>query len=79
MNLLGLLGAALIVCFLAFVGFKSYFRVSAPQISAQLKEAAPEQNINTSSYGSVLNDSKSQLKGTSQQEADRVQEMEGLR
>lgn len=72
MGYLGLLAAALIVCFLAFFGFRSYFGGPQPQA----KQAAP--SIDTSSYGSTLNDIKKQLGTTAQKEIDRVSEMEGM-
>lgn len=80
MSFIGLLAAALIVCFLAFFGFKSYFggpqSQPSQEVRSQAKEAAP--SIDTSSYGSTLNDIKKQLGVTAQKEIDRVHEMEGM-
>ncbi len=79
MNLIGLLLAALIVCYLGFTGFKSYFKVTpAPQVTNQIKEIAPAQNIDTSSYQSTLSSIRSQLQDSSQKEAERAKELEGL-
>ena len=79
MSLLGILGAALIICYLAFMGFKVYFKGPELPISPQAKEAAQEQKINTSSYQSTLKDIRSQIDAASQKDADRVKELENLK
>ncbi|MFH0877188.1 MAG: hypothetical protein V1863_03075 [Candidatus Omnitrophota bacterium] len=79
MSFAGLLAAVMIVCFLAFMGFKAYFKPTRSQDNAQVKEVAAEQGIDTSDYSSMLKDIRSQINASSQKEIDRLDEMEQLR
>ena len=67
MGLIGLLAAALIICFMAFVSFKTYFKT------------VKEHPIDTTTYQSTVTSMRSQLKAASQAEVDRAQEMEGMK
>ncbi|MFH0877866.1 MAG: hypothetical protein V1863_06575 [Candidatus Omnitrophota bacterium] len=79
MSFAGLLAAVLIVCFMAFVSFRGYFKPVRSQDSAQVKEATAGQAIDTSNYSSMLKDIRSQINASSQKEIDRTDEMEQMR
>ncbi len=79
MSYVALLAAALLVVFLAFVSLKSYFKGPEPGVANRVKEAAGEQSIDTSSYGSVLSDVKSRLNVSVQKEADNMRDIEGMK
>lgn len=79
MNLIGLLFAAMIVVFVAFSAMKTYFRGPDPKASVELKAAAPEYQMQTSTYTGVLDDVRSRIKTSAQQEADRARQAGQLR
>ncbi|MDD5538926.1 MAG: hypothetical protein PHF12_08190 [Candidatus Omnitrophica bacterium] len=78
MGLIGLIVAAMIVCLLAFVGFRAYVAPPKPQVSNQITEAAPAQAqaFDTSNPSTSLDSIKKQLDTAAQKEIGRAQDME---
>jgi len=68
----------MIVCLLAFVGFRAYVAPPKPQVSDQITEAAPAQTqaFDTSNPSTGLDSIKKQLDTAAQKEIERAQDME---
>ncbi len=77
MGYVGLLAAALIVCILFVLNFKSFTK--GPQPSTTVKEAAVSGGINASSYQTIVGDIRGKLNATSQQEKDKLSDLEGMK
>ncbi|MFA5315440.1 MAG: hypothetical protein WC409_05840 [Candidatus Omnitrophota bacterium] len=76
MGLIGLIVAAMIVCLLAFVGFRAYVAPPKPQVNNQIAEVAPAQALDTSNPSTSLDNIKKQLDSAAQKEIGRAQDME---
>ncbi|MDD5575186.1 MAG: hypothetical protein PHH75_08440 [Candidatus Omnitrophica bacterium] len=78
MGLIGLIVAAMIVCLLAFAGFRAYVAPPKPQAGNQITEVAPAQAqaFDTSNPSTSLDSIRKQLDSAAQREMERAQEME---
>jgi len=79
MGLFGLIVAAMIVCLLAFAGFRAYVAPQKPQAGNQVVESvapAQAQGLDTSNPSSSLESIKRQLDRATQKEMERAQDME---
>jgi cytochrome c-type biogenesis protein CcmH/NrfG len=79
MGLIGLIVAAMIVCLLAFAGFRAYVAPQKPQAGNRIAEpAAPAQaqGFDASNPSLSLDSIKKQLDGAAQKEMERAQDMD---
>lgn len=79
MSLIGLVFAALIVVLMAFSAFKTYFKEPQQNMTQQLREAAPDQKVEASTYGGILDDARSRVRAAAQRSSDRIEEAQELR
>jgi len=76
LSLLGLLITVAIICILAFTAFKFYFK--KPILDKLSEKFVQEQNINTTSYQSILSSTKDKLQKATQAENEHANEVEGM-
>lgn len=79
MGLIGLIVAAVIVCLLAFAGFRAYVPPQKPPAGNRTVEPAapaPAQAFDTSNPSTGLDSIKKQLDHATQKEMERAQDME---
>ncbi len=76
MGLIGLIVAAMIVCLLAFAGFRAHVAPQKPQAANRITEAAPAQAFDTPSASASLESIKKQLDSVTQKEMERARDMD---
>ncbi len=76
MGLFGLIVAAMIVCLLAFAGFRAYVAPQKPQAANRITETAPVQALDTPSASASLESIKKQLDSVTQKEMERARDMD---
>ena len=70
-SLLALLLTFMIICFMAYGAFQNYYSKS-PKIDQSTRQDLSTQGINTQSYQSVLDSTRTKLKDITKQENDRL-------